>query len=162
MGKSFPHSSGPQSYLWGRFPLESTLSSSVPSRHLLGAVAVYYRYRRVLPPMRYHASMYSPNYHSDRFLSVVFYATRLGRMLAGCVIDVVHHLKTTILSFTGFKCRQTTGRVGCEGGYVGINGFGYRGQCDCPGALTKKEIMRYRTRLGHAVRCHRHAWIRES
>ena len=46
---------------------------------------------RVLPPMRYHASMYSPNYHSDRFLSVVFYATRLARMLAGCVIDVVYH-----------------------------------------------------------------------
>ena len=42
-GKSFPHSPGPQSCLWGRFPLETALSSSVPSRHLLGAVAVYYR-----------------------------------------------------------------------------------------------------------------------
>ena len=42
-GKSFPRSPGPQSCLWERFPLESTLSSSVPSRHLLGAVAVYYR-----------------------------------------------------------------------------------------------------------------------
>ena len=42
-GKSYPHSPGSQVCLWERFPLESTLSSSVPSRHLLGAVAVYYR-----------------------------------------------------------------------------------------------------------------------
>ena len=42
-GKSFPRSPGPQSCLWGRFPRASTLSSSVSSRHLLGAVAVYYR-----------------------------------------------------------------------------------------------------------------------
>ena len=42
-GKSFPHSPASQSCLWERFPPESTLSSSVPSRHLLGAVAVYYR-----------------------------------------------------------------------------------------------------------------------
>ena len=32
-----------QSCLWERFPPESSLSGSVPSRHLLGAVAVYYR-----------------------------------------------------------------------------------------------------------------------
>ena len=43
LGKSFPHSPGFQSCLWERFPPESTLSGSVPSRHLLGAVAVYYR-----------------------------------------------------------------------------------------------------------------------
>ena len=42
-GKSFPHSPGSQSCLWERFPPESTLSGSVPSRHHLGAVAVYYR-----------------------------------------------------------------------------------------------------------------------
>ena len=42
-GKCFPHSPGSQSCLSGRFPPESTLSSSVPSRHLLGAVAVYYQ-----------------------------------------------------------------------------------------------------------------------
>ena len=42
-GKSFPHPPGSQSCLWERFPPESTLSGSVPSRHLLGAVAVYYR-----------------------------------------------------------------------------------------------------------------------
>ena len=42
-GKSFPHSPGSQSCLWERLPPESTLSGSVPSRHLLGAVAVYYR-----------------------------------------------------------------------------------------------------------------------
>ena len=42
-GKSFPHSPGSQSCLWGRFPPESSLPGSVPSRHLLGAVAVYYR-----------------------------------------------------------------------------------------------------------------------
>ena len=41
--KCFPHSPGSQSCLWERFPPGSTLSSSVPSRHLLGAVAVYYR-----------------------------------------------------------------------------------------------------------------------
>ena len=41
-GKSFPHSPGFQSCLWKRFPPESSLSGSVPSRHLLGAVAVYY------------------------------------------------------------------------------------------------------------------------
>ena len=39
-GKSFPHSPGSQSCLWERFPPESTLSGSVPSRHLLGTVAV--------------------------------------------------------------------------------------------------------------------------
>ena len=43
LGKSFPHSPGSQSCLWERFPPESTLSGSVPSRHLLGAVVVYYR-----------------------------------------------------------------------------------------------------------------------
>ena len=42
-GKSFPHSPGFQSCLWKRFPPESSLLGSVPSRHLLGAVAVYYR-----------------------------------------------------------------------------------------------------------------------
>ena len=42
-GKSFPHSPGSQSCLWENFPLESSLSGSVPSRHLLGAKAVYYR-----------------------------------------------------------------------------------------------------------------------
>ena len=41
--KSFPHSPGSQSCLWERFPLESSLSGSVPSRHLLGAIAVYHR-----------------------------------------------------------------------------------------------------------------------
>ena len=41
--KSFPHSPGSQSCIWERFPPESSLSGSVPSRHLLGAVAVYYR-----------------------------------------------------------------------------------------------------------------------
>ena len=41
-GKSFPHSPGSQSCLWERFPPESSLSGSVPSRHLFGAVAVYY------------------------------------------------------------------------------------------------------------------------
>ena len=42
-GKFFPHSPGSQSCVWEHFPPESTLSSSVPSRYLLGAVAVYYR-----------------------------------------------------------------------------------------------------------------------
>ena len=42
-GKSFPHSLGSQSCLWERFPPEITLSGSVPSRHLYGAVAVSYR-----------------------------------------------------------------------------------------------------------------------
>ena len=41
--KSFPHSPGSQSCLWERSPSESTLSGSLPSRHLLGAVAIYYR-----------------------------------------------------------------------------------------------------------------------
>ena len=41
--KSFPHSPGSQSCLWERFPPESTLSGSVPSRHLLGAVPTYHR-----------------------------------------------------------------------------------------------------------------------
>ena len=40
---SFPNSPGSQSCLWERFLPESTLSGSIPSRHLLGAVAVYYR-----------------------------------------------------------------------------------------------------------------------
>ena len=43
LGKYFPPSPGFQSCLWKRFPLVSFLSGSVPSRHLLGAVAVYYR-----------------------------------------------------------------------------------------------------------------------
>ena len=43
LGKSFPHSPAFQSCLWKRFPPVSFLSGSVPSRHLLGAVAVYYR-----------------------------------------------------------------------------------------------------------------------
>ena len=42
-GKSFPHSPGSQSCLWERFPSESTLSGSVPSRHLLDAAVVDYR-----------------------------------------------------------------------------------------------------------------------
>ena len=42
-GKSFPHSPGSQSCLWERFPPKSSLSGSVPSRHLFGAVAVYCR-----------------------------------------------------------------------------------------------------------------------
>ena len=41
--KSFPHSPGSQSCLWERFPPESSLSSSVQLRHILRAVAVYYR-----------------------------------------------------------------------------------------------------------------------
>ena len=42
-GKFSPHSPGSQSCLWERFPPESEPSGSVPSRYLLGAVAVYYR-----------------------------------------------------------------------------------------------------------------------
>ena len=42
-GKSFPPSPAFQSCLWKRFPPVSFFSGSVPSRHLLGAVAVYYR-----------------------------------------------------------------------------------------------------------------------
>ena len=42
-GKSFPPSPGSQSCLWERFSPESSLSGSVLSRHLLGALAVYYR-----------------------------------------------------------------------------------------------------------------------
>ena len=42
-GKSFPPSPAFQSCLWKRVPPVSSLPGSVPSRHLLGAVAVYYR-----------------------------------------------------------------------------------------------------------------------
>ena len=43
LGKSFPPSPAFQSCLWKRVPLVSSLSGSVPSRHLLGAAAVYYQ-----------------------------------------------------------------------------------------------------------------------
>ena len=43
LGKSFPPSPAFQSSLWMRVPPVSSLSGSVPSRHLFGAVAVYYR-----------------------------------------------------------------------------------------------------------------------
>ena len=39
-GNLFPTRQAPKSCFWERFPPESTLSGSVPSRHLLGAVAV--------------------------------------------------------------------------------------------------------------------------
>ena len=41
--KCFPPSPAFQSCLWKRVPPVSSLSSSVPSRHLLDAVAIYYR-----------------------------------------------------------------------------------------------------------------------
>ena len=56
-------------------------------------------------------------------------------------------------SLTDLRCRQTFGRVGCVGKIVGINSFRYRGQCSCTGTLTEEPILRYRTRLGHAIRC---------
>ena len=43
LGKAFPHPPAFQSSLWKRVPSVSPLSGSVPSRHLFGAVAVYYR-----------------------------------------------------------------------------------------------------------------------
>ena len=43
LGKYFPHPPGFQSCLWKRYPPVSFLSGSVPSRHFLGAVALYYR-----------------------------------------------------------------------------------------------------------------------
>ena len=43
LGKSFRPSPAFQSCLWKRFPPVSSLSGSVPSRHLLGPFAVYYR-----------------------------------------------------------------------------------------------------------------------
>ena len=42
-GKSFSHSPGSQSCLWERFPPREHALGLVPSRHLLGAVVVYYR-----------------------------------------------------------------------------------------------------------------------
>ena len=43
LGKSFPHPPAFHGSLWKRVPPVSSLSGSVPSRHLFGAVAVYYR-----------------------------------------------------------------------------------------------------------------------
>ena len=43
LGKSFPPSPAFQSSLWMRVPPVRSLSGSVPSKHLFGAVAVYYR-----------------------------------------------------------------------------------------------------------------------
>ena len=47
LGKYFLHSPALQSFLWKRVPPVSFFSGSVPSRHLFGAVAIYY-YRRSL------------------------------------------------------------------------------------------------------------------
>ena len=43
LGKSFQHPSAFQSSLWKRVPSVSSLSGSVPSRHLFGAVVIYYQ-----------------------------------------------------------------------------------------------------------------------
>ena len=43
LGKLFPHPPAFQRSLWKRVPPVSSLSGSVPSKHLFGAVAVYYR-----------------------------------------------------------------------------------------------------------------------
>ena len=43
LGKSFPHTPAFQRSLWKCVPSVSSLSGSVPSRYLFGAVAIYYR-----------------------------------------------------------------------------------------------------------------------
>ena len=103
LGKSFPYPPAFQRSLWKRVPHGSSLSSSVPSRHLFVAVPNYHRRSlqfcfqklllgrslpRMLPPMSSLAGLLSPNYHSGRLLIVVFFSTRLTRMSAGCVISV--------------------------------------------------------------------------
>ena len=88
LGTYFPHTPAFQRSLWKCVPPVSSLSGSVPSRHIFGAVPDYYRrsFRAqpcALPPMSSLTGLLSPSYLSGRLLIVVFLqlvlrACRLG------------------------------------------------------------------------------------
>ena len=105
---SLRHAPAFQRSLWKCVPPMSSLSGSVPSRNIFGAVPTYSRrslhyifqkllLRRSLPraltPMSSLAGLSSPSYLSGRLLIVVF-ATRLTLMPAECVTGVVQGRQT--------------------------------------------------------------------
>ena len=105
LGKYFPYWPAFQRSLWQRVPHVSSLSSSVPSRHLFVAVPNYHRrslqycfqelllgrsLSRVLPtPHEFCRGLVITELSLRPIVDCRFFSTRLTRMSAGCVIGVV-------------------------------------------------------------------------